>query len=90
MFSAALKIEGRQKVRCSIMGQNTETRVIPLTKDQFTRIVNDALIENGEQAKPADEISEGYDFYTRLWEEDGGRGDLEMAKHEGRMRLTFG
>lgn len=72
------------------MRQSTASSTNPLTKKQFTRVVNEALVENGEQAKAADEISEVYDFYKRLWEEEGGHGKLEMVNFNGKLQLAFG
>lgn len=72
------------------MGQNTVSSTIPLTKDQFSQVVNKALAENGEQTKTAKEIAEVYNFYKRMWEEDGGRGEIEMVRFDGKMQLSFG
>lgn len=72
------------------MGQNKVSSAIPLTRDQFSQAVNNALGENGEQAKTAEEIAEVYNFYKRMWEEDGGRGEIEMVRFNGKMQLSFG
>jgi hypothetical protein len=72
------------------MAQIVTTTTLPLTKEQFRRVVNEALHENGEKTKPPKEIEEGYSFYKRLWEEDGCSGEIRMVKSEGKMQVSFG
>lgn len=72
------------------MRQNSAASPIPLTKDQFSKIVNEALVGNGEVAKSATEISELHGFYTKLWADDGGHLEVEMINYQGKMQLVLG
>lgn len=72
------------------MRQDSGASPIPLTRDQFSAIVNEALIGNGEIAKSTKEISELHGFYTKLWADEGGHLEVEMINHQGKMQLVLG
>lgn len=63
---------------------------VPHSKSAFEEIVNTAYREAGQPNATPKEIDETYAFYRRLWDEDGGVGEISFETVNGRLEPAFG